>query len=66
MEQYIVSLKFIFPLLSFAAIAPYNVVLVQLMDTTAKVTGRLMGDIAIGDSVELDRVEAGAYIYKKV
>lgn len=35
------------------------------MDTTAKVTGRLMGDIAIGDSVELDRVEAGAYLYKK-
>lgn len=54
------------PPVEFAEIAPYNVVLVKLMNTTAKVTGRLMGDVSIGDNVELDRVENGAYLYKKV
>lgn len=50
----------------FAHIAPYNVVLVDLDEADAKVTCRIEEDVAIGDKVTLDRMEQGAYIYKKV
>ncbi|SEI82678.1 hypothetical protein SAMN04488127_0560 [Bhargavaea ginsengi] len=50
----------------FAHLAPYYVALVQLDGTSAKVTARMTEDIAIGDQVELDKVEDGAYLYKSV
>lgn len=50
----------------FADIAPYNVVLVDLDEANAKVTVRIEEDVEIGDKVTLDRLEKGAYIYKKV
>jgi len=50
----------------FADIAPYHVVLVKLDEADCKVTTRMLTDVAIGDAVTLDRVEDGAYIYKKV
>ena len=49
----------------FAGIAPYNVVLVDLDEVDCKVTTRMLEDVAIGDQVTLDRMEDGAYIYKK-
>lgn len=49
----------------FADIAPYNVVLIKLDEADCKVTARMLTDVAIGDAVKLDRVEAGAYIYRK-
>lgn len=50
----------------FADIAPYNVVLVQLNDAQVKVTTRILEPIQIGDAVELDAIENGAYVYKKI
>ena len=50
----------------FASLAPYFVVLVELDDCSAKVTTRLTEPVSIGDRVDLDRVENGAYIYKKI
>ncbi|RNF40194.1 Zn-ribbon domain-containing OB-fold protein [Planococcus salinus] len=49
----------------FAHIAPYNVVLVDLDEANAKITTRIEEDVEIGDKVTLDRIEDGAYIYKK-
>lgn len=50
----------------FAHIAPYNVVLVDLDEADTKVTTRIEEDVAIGDKVTLDRIEDGAYVYKKI
>lgn len=50
----------------FEGIAPYNVVLVDLAEAKCKVTTRILEDVAIGDKVTLDRVEDGAYIYRKL
>lgn len=50
----------------FADIAPYNIVLVDLDESNAKVTTRIEEDVKIGDKVDLDRIENGAYIYKKI
>jgi len=49
----------------FAGIAPYNVVLVDLDEAACKVTTRMLEDVAIGDQVTLDRLEEGAYVYRK-
>lgn len=48
----------------FAGIAPYNVVLVELDEADCKVTARMYEDVSIGDTVSLDKLEQGAYIYQ--
>ncbi|WP_019413285.1 Zn-ribbon domain-containing OB-fold protein [Paenisporosarcina sp. TG20] len=50
----------------FAHIAPYYVVLVDLDEADCKVTTRMLEEVKIGDSVTLDKLEHGAYIYRKV
>ncbi len=50
----------------FADLAPYFVVLVELDNCNAKVTTRIPTPVSIGDRVDLDRVEKGAYVYKKI
>ncbi|VDG99092.1 Predicted nucleic-acid-binding protein containing a Zn-ribbon [Lysinibacillus sphaericus] len=49
----------------FADLAPYTVALIQLDEIGVKVTGRMESNVEIGDQVELDRVEKGAYLYSK-
>jgi uncharacterized OB-fold protein len=49
----------------FADIAPYNVVLVQLDEADCKVTTRMLEDVEIGEAVVLDKLDKGAYLYKK-
>ncbi|WP_153731095.1 Zn-ribbon domain-containing OB-fold protein [Sporosarcina obsidiansis] len=49
----------------FAHLAPYIVALIQLDDARAKVTVRMNAEVSIGDIVELDHVENGAYVYRK-
>lgn len=50
----------------FAGIAPYTVALVQLDEAKAKVTVRVNDRVEIGDKVELETIEKGAYLYKKI
>ncbi|WP_144509608.1 Zn-ribbon domain-containing OB-fold protein [Bacillus sp. FJAT-22090] len=50
----------------FADIAPYTVALVQLDEANAKVTVRVDSQVQIGDKVELEKFEKGAYLYKKI
>lgn len=50
----------------FADIAPYNVVLVDLDEAAAKVTTRILEDVAIGDPVKLSHIENDAYVYEKI
>ncbi|MBY0222887.1 MULTISPECIES: Zn-ribbon domain-containing OB-fold protein [Sporosarcina] len=49
----------------FAHLAPYTVVLVQLDEAKVKVTVRMNSEVSIGDAVDLDHVENGAYVYTK-
>lgn len=49
----------------FEHLAPYLVVLVQLEGTKAKVTGRMMEDVVIGDAVKFVEYKDGAYIYSR-
>ena len=49
----------------FADIAPYTVALIQLDDANVKVTVRMNDPVEIGDKVDLDKVENGAFLYKK-
>lgn len=49
----------------FAHLAPYTVALIQLDEARAKVTARMESEVLIGDAVELERVEEGAFIYSK-
>ncbi|MER2262238.1 MAG: OB-fold domain-containing protein [Psychrobacillus sp.] len=50
----------------FEHLAPYNVVLVQLSEAQVKVTTRILEPVQIGDVVELEKIENGAYVYKKI
>lgn len=50
----------------FADIAPYTVALVQLDEAKGKVTVRVNEPVQIGDKVELENVEKGAYLYRKI
>lgn len=50
----------------FAHLAPYTVALVQLKDSTAKLTVRIQESVQIGDLVQLDEIIDGTYIYQKV
>lgn len=50
----------------FADIAPYTIALIQLDEANAKVTVRMDGEAEIGDKAELDKVENGAFLYKKI
>lgn len=50
----------------FVNIAPYSVVLVELDEADCRVTARMLKDVVIGDTVTLDKVDNGAYIYKRV
>lgn len=50
----------------FADIAPYTVALVQLDEGNVKVTVRVNTQVQIGDKVELEKFEKGAYLYKKI
>ena len=54
------------PPTEYAHIAPYIVALVQLQNSTVKLTVRILGDVNIGDEVELDKFIDGAYVYKKI
>ncbi|GKV63921.1 MULTISPECIES: Zn-ribbon domain-containing OB-fold protein [unclassified Sporosarcina] len=49
----------------FAHLAPYTVALVQLDEAPVKVTVRMNSGVKIGDTVDLDHLEDGAYIYSK-
>ena len=49
----------------FADIAPYTVALIQLEDANVKVTVRMNEPVKINDKVDLDKVENGAFLYKK-
>lgn len=50
----------------YAHLAPYTVALVQLKDSTAKLTVRIQENVQIGDPVQLDEMKDGTYIYQKV
>ncbi|MGR6903778.1 Zn-ribbon domain-containing OB-fold protein [Lysinibacillus sp. BSL11] len=50
----------------YAHLAPYTVALVQLKDSTAKLTVRIQESVQIGDLVQLDEMKDGTYIYQKV
>lgn len=50
----------------FAGIAPYTVALIQLDEARAKLTVRVNEEVKIGDKVELENMEKGAYLYKKI
>lgn len=50
----------------FAHLAPYTVALVQLKDSTAKLTVRIQESVQIGDLVQLEEIKDGTYIYQKV
>jgi uncharacterized protein len=50
----------------FADIAPYTIALVQLKEADVKVTARMDGPVQIGDIVDLDKVEDGAFLYTKI
>lgn len=54
------------PPTEYTQLAPYTVALVQLHNSTAKLTVRIMEDVEIGDEVELDEFLDGAYVYKKI
>ena len=52
------------PPAEYAHLAPYTVALIQLEDTTARLTARLHNEVEIGDAVEPAEVVDGAYVYK--
>ncbi|SOC36274.1 Zn-ribbon domain-containing OB-fold protein [Ureibacillus acetophenoni] len=54
------------PPAQFAHLAPYTVALIQLKNSKAKVTARILESVAIGDQVKLDSIVDGAYVFKKV
>ena len=47
-------------------IAPYTIALIQLDEANVKVTARVNEPVQIGDKVEFDQLEKGAYLYKKI
>ncbi len=53
------------PPAQFAHLAPYTVALVQLNNTEAKVTARIVDQVSIGDEVKLEKIVDGAYVFKK-
>ena len=54
------------PPAEYAHIAPYIVALVQLQDTEAKLTVRILEPVEIGDAVAFTEVIDGAFVYKKI
>lgn len=50
----------------FADIAPYTIALIQLEEANVKVTARMDNPVQIGDQVDLDKIENGAYLYTKI
>lgn len=50
----------------YAKLAPYTVALVQLNNTTAKLTVRMDEKVEIGDVVQPYEIIDGGYIYKKL
>lgn len=50
----------------FAHLAPYTVALVQLKDSTAKLTVRIQENVQIGDLVQFEEIKDGTYLYQKV
>ncbi|BDH62191.1 hypothetical protein MTP04_23210 [Lysinibacillus sp. PLM2] len=53
------------PPTQFAHLAPYTVALVQLNNTKAKLTARIVDQVNIGDEVKLEKIVDGAYVFKK-
>ncbi|HWL22928.1 MAG TPA: OB-fold domain-containing protein [Ureibacillus sp.] len=51
------------PPAQFAHLAPYTVALIQLKNSKAKVTARILDKVEIGDHVKLDSIEDGAYVF---
>ncbi|KOS63790.1 OB-fold domain-containing protein [Lysinibacillus sp. FJAT-14222] len=49
----------------YTHLAPYTVALVQLKNSTAKLTVRIHENVQIGDFVQLDQIVDGTYIYQK-
>lgn len=49
----------------FSSLAPYTVALIQLNDANVKVTVRMNEPVQIGDTVDLEKIEKGAFCYKK-
>lgn len=50
----------------FVNLAPYTIALIQLNEANVKITARMYEPVQIGDSVALDKIEKGAYLYKKI
>jgi uncharacterized OB-fold protein len=50
----------------FADIAPYTIALIQLDEVDVKVTARMDGSVMIGDNVDLNKIDDGAYLYMKI
>lgn len=50
----------------YAHLAPYTVALVQLQNSTVKLTVRIYDDVEIGDEVELEEFTNEAFVYKKI
>ncbi|WP_240793337.1 Zn-ribbon domain-containing OB-fold protein [Psychrobacillus vulpis] len=50
----------------FADIAPYTIALIQLDEANVKVTARVNTPVQIGEKVELEKMDKGAYIYKRI
>nr|WP_106779902.1 OB-fold domain-containing protein [Lysinibacillus timonensis] len=53
------------PPAQFSHLAPYTVALVQLKNTKAKLTARIIDEVTIGDEVKLDTIVDGAFVFKK-
>lgn len=49
----------------FTNLAPYTIALIQLDEVNAKVTVRMEQPVQIGDAVDMERIEDGAFIYQK-
>lgn len=54
------------PPAEYEHLAPYTVALVQLQDSSVKLTVRIMEEVKIGDEVVLETFADEAFIYKKI
>lgn len=54
------------PPTQFAHLAPYTVALIQLNNSKAKVTARILDQVSIGDRVKLESIVDGAYVFKRL
>jgi uncharacterized protein len=54
------------PPAEFVKESPYTVAIIQLKDTTLKVTARMEEPVQIGEKVQFTKFENGAYHFKKL